>query len=120
MTAYPCEIWPYKLRSRGLTVTWISTICAIFFNTFVNPIALESISWKYYIVYILVPAVFGITAFFYYPETKGYSLEQIALIFDGDRASALQPGQAFALATHLEGDGKGTSTKQEVTRKEFA
>jgi hypothetical protein len=107
------------LRSRGLTVTWLSTICAIFFNTFVNPIALASISWKYYIVYILVPAVFGLTAFFYYPETKGYSLEQVAVIFDGENTGALAPGEAIALATHLDGDGKGTSTKGDTIRTEF-
>ena len=40
LISYPCEIWPYRLRSRGLTVTFVSTVLAIFFNTFVNPIAL--------------------------------------------------------------------------------
>ncbi|RHZ56164.1 uncharacterized protein CDV56_107532 [Aspergillus thermomutatus] len=83
LTAYPCEIWPFRLRSRGLAVTWISTICATFFNTFVNPIALEAISWRYYLVFIAMLLLFGVTAYFLYPETKGYTLEQIAVIFDG-------------------------------------
>ncbi|CAI7672294.1 unnamed protein product [Penicillium manginii] len=83
LTSYPCEIWPYRLRSRGLTVTWVSTICGMFFNTFVNPIALAAIAWRYYIVFIVVLVVFAVTAFFFYPETKGYSLEEIAVIFDG-------------------------------------
>lgn len=83
LTSYPCEIWPYRLRSRGLTVTWVSTICGMFFNTFVNPIALAAIAWRYYIVFIVVLMVFAVTAFFFYPETKGYSLEEIAVIFDG-------------------------------------
>ncbi|KAI9035742.1 sugar transporter [Aspergillus affinis] len=83
LTGYPCEIWPFRLRSRGLTVTWVAAICAIFFNTFVNPIALEKIAWKYYIVFIIVLMVFGLTAYFFYPETRGYSLEQMAVIFDG-------------------------------------
>ncbi|KAB8273864.1 general substrate transporter [Aspergillus minisclerotigenes] len=83
LTAYPCEIWPFRLRARGLTVTWVASICAIFFNTFVNPIALDAIEWKYYIVFIAVLLIFGITAYFFYPETKGYPLEQIAAIFDG-------------------------------------
>ncbi|CAI7600619.1 unnamed protein product [Penicillium glandicola] len=86
LTAYPCEIWPYRLRSRGLTVTWVSTIVGMFFNTFVNPIALEAIAWRYYIVFIVVLMVFGVTAYLFYPETKGYSLEQIAVIFDGPDA----------------------------------
>lgn len=56
----------------------------MFFNTFVNPIALAAIGWKYYFVFVAVLMAFGITAYFYYPETKGYTLEQIAVIFDGD------------------------------------
>ncbi|PYH29227.1 sugar transporter [Aspergillus neoniger CBS 115656] len=83
LTSYPCEIWPYRLRSRGLTVTWVATISGMFFNTFVNPIALDAIGWRYYIVFIVVLVLFAVTAFFFYPETKGYSLEQVAVIFDG-------------------------------------
>jgi hypothetical protein len=60
----------------------------MFFNTFVNPIALEAIAWRYYIVFIVVLMIFGVTAYFFYPETKGYSLEQIAVIFDGPDALA--------------------------------
>lgn len=55
----------------------------MFFNTFVNPIALAAIAWRYYIVFIVVLLIFAVTAFLYYPETKGYSLEEIAVIFDG-------------------------------------
>lgn len=86
LAAYPCEIWTFQLRAKGLAVTWVSTILAIFFNTFINPIALESIGWKYYIVFIVVLAVYGITAYFYYPETRGHTLEQIAVVFDGETA----------------------------------
>ncbi|GIJ83272.1 hypothetical protein Asppvi_002091 [Aspergillus pseudoviridinutans] len=83
ITAYPCEIWPFRLRSRGLAVTWMSTVCASFFNIFVNPIALDAIAWKYYLVFVTVLLLFGVTAYFLYPETKGYTLEQVAVVFDG-------------------------------------
>lgn len=89
LTAYPCEIWPFRLRSRGLTVTWVAAITAIFFNTFVNPIALASAGWRYYIVFVVVLLVMAVTVFFFYPETRGRSLEQIAVIFDGDAAEVL-------------------------------
>ncbi|KAI5268137.1 general substrate transporter [Aureobasidium subglaciale] len=89
--SYTCEIWPYRLRSRGLTVTNITTVLAICFNTFVNPIALDSIAWKYYIVFVIVLIVYGLTVWFYYPETKGYSLEQMAVVFDGDDAEVPYP-----------------------------
>ncbi|KAK5116572.1 hypothetical protein LTR85_009197 [Meristemomyces frigidus] len=93
LSAYPCEIWPYQLRSRGLTVTYISVVIGIFFNTFINPIALGSIGWKYYFVFVAVLVCFGLTAYFFYPETRGYTLEQIAVIFDGENADVPAPAE---------------------------
>ncbi|KAL1656355.1 hypothetical protein SLS61_000818 [Didymella pomorum] len=87
LTAYPCEIWPYRLRSHGLTVTWITVVVANFFNTFVNPIALEAIGWKYYFVFIIVLVAMGLTVYFFYPETRGYTLEHMAVIFDGEETA---------------------------------
>ncbi|KAH7401213.1 general substrate transporter [Pyrenochaeta sp. MPI-SDFR-AT-0127] len=87
LTAYPCEIWPYRLRSHGLTITWITVVVANFFNTFVNPIALESIGWKYYFVFVVVLVVMGFTVYFFYPETKGHTLEHMAVLFDGEDAA---------------------------------
>jgi hypothetical protein len=57
---------------------------AIFFNTFVNPIALESIGWKYYFVFVIMLVLLTITIYFFYPETRGHTLEQMAVLFDGD------------------------------------
>jgi MFS family permease len=88
IVAYPVEIWPYALRSRGITVTWIVAILAIFFNTFINPIALAAIAWKYYFVFVFVLVVMNITVYFFYPETRGHSLEQMSVIFDGEDAAA--------------------------------
>jgi cyanate permease len=63
---------------------WIAISISIIFNTFVNPIALEAIGWKYYIVFLACLTMYGIIIWFFYPETRGYSLEQIAIIFDGE------------------------------------
>lgn len=107
LVAYPCEIWPYRLRSRGLTVSLGASVAANFFNTFVNLVALESIGWKYYLVFIVVLILYGLTVYFFYPETRGYSLEQIAVIFDG-ADSAVPTGIAMksAVLTKKDADGK--------------
>ncbi|KAK4954144.1 hypothetical protein LTR10_007572 [Elasticomyces elasticus] len=81
--AYPAEIWSYNLRARGIALTQLSTYLALFFNIFVNPIALDAIAWKYYIVYVVILVVIVLTIFFFYPETKGHTLEEMAIIFDG-------------------------------------
>lgn len=72
-------------------MTWCASVVAIFINTFVNPIALEAIAWKYYIVFIVVLFCLLIVSYLYYPETRGHTLEQIAVIFDGDSAAAPPP-----------------------------
>lgn len=51
--------------------------------SFVNPIAIEALSWKYYIVFCVLLVVILATTWFLFPETKGHSLEEIAEIFDG-------------------------------------
>ncbi|KAL4878232.1 general substrate transporter [Aspergillus karnatakaensis] len=86
LTAYPCEIWPFALRSRGLSVAWLSANGALIFNTFVNPIALDAIGWRYYFVFVAILICYAVISYFFYPETKGYSLEHMAILFDGDDA----------------------------------
>ncbi|KAL4802618.1 general substrate transporter [Aspergillus unguis] len=90
LVAYPCEIWPFTLRSRGLSVAWLSAIFALIFNTFVNPIALAAIAWKYYFVFVAILISYGLVSYLFYPETKGYSLENMALLFDGDRTAVIR------------------------------
>jgi Na+/melibiose symporter-like transporter len=68
---------------------WISGILAGIFNMFVNPIALESIGWKYYFAYIFFLIAFLLIAYFCYRETRGRTLEQMAFIFDREEAELL-------------------------------
>lgn len=48
-------------------------------SIFVNPIGLSTVGWKYYIVFIVVLMVMIVVVYFLYPETKGYTLEQVAV-----------------------------------------
>ncbi|ETS76492.1 hypothetical protein PFICI_11879 [Pestalotiopsis fici W106-1] len=108
MVAYPVEIWPYTLRARGLSLMWVSTATAVFFNIFINPIALEAIAWKYYLVFVFIIAGSGVVIFFTFPETRGHSLEEMARIFEGQdtllpREEALaEKAIASGTAEHVE------------------
>jgi MFS family permease len=82
---YVNEIWPSHIRTKGTSVFWVSQAVAICFNQFVNPVALESIAWRYYLVYVAVLVLVIAFMFFYVPETKGLSLEEVGAIFDGRR-----------------------------------
>jgi sugar porter (SP) family MFS transporter len=79
---YVNEIWPSHLRTKGTAVFWVTQASAICFNQFVNPLALDRIAWKYYLVYVGV--LVGVLGFMWFgvPETKGLSLEEIRCLFD--------------------------------------
>jgi hypothetical protein len=61
---------------------------------YINPIGLQNISWKYYIVQTIFIAILLVVIWFTFVETKGLTLEEIAVKFDGggefDTAVAVQ------------------------------
>ncbi|CAK7238450.1 hypothetical protein SEUCBS140593_010700 [Sporothrix eucalyptigena] len=83
LLAYPVEIFPYALRSRGVAVTYSSTFIGLIISQFVNPIAMAHLGWKYYCVFLAILFCLFFAIYFLFPETRGHSLEEIAEIFDG-------------------------------------
>jgi hypothetical protein len=71
-----------------MSAAWMIMILALIFNVFVNPVALTAIGWKYYIVYVALLVSYGFVIFFFYPETRGRTLEEISVIF-GDAPEGL-------------------------------
>jgi hypothetical protein len=70
MAGYTTEILPYGLRAKGFT--WLNSCvtAALFFNQFVNGIALEAIEWRYYICYCIFLAFEIAVVYFYIVETR--------------------------------------------------
>lgn len=81
---YFMEISPYRLRAKTTAIKQFGDAGANLFSGFVNPIALEQIKWKYYIVWCCVLVTNFIIIYFFYPETKGLSLEEVTQMFDGN------------------------------------
>ncbi|KAH8884111.1 putative sugar transporter [Thozetella sp. PMI_491] len=80
---YVVEILPFNLRARGLVLYSFAVAIALIFNQYVNPIALTNIKWAYYIVYDVWLFIELVVVYFLFIETRGSSLEEIALIIDG-------------------------------------
>ncbi len=59
---------------------------ALFFNSYVNPVALLAIGWKYYIVYVCWLAFEFAVVWKFYIETRNTPLEEIVRHFDGEGA----------------------------------
>lgn len=104
---YMTEIMPYGTRAKGLAFFHFVSGAATALNTYVNPVGLAAIDWKYYFVYVGWILVEIAVCYSTFPETKGPSLEEIALIFDGDDA---------AVATHI----REVSKKEEAEHVEIA
>ncbi len=47
----------------------------------VTPIAIDTIGWRYYIVFAVIAACVPVSVYFLFPETMGRNLEEIDLIF---------------------------------------
>jgi sugar porter (SP) family MFS transporter len=79
---YMVEVWPYAERSRGISVFQLFGRLAGFFTTFVNPIGLKGVGWKYLISYCCWLAYEVVFVFFFFPETFGRTLEELAFMFE--------------------------------------
>ncbi|KAF8863142.1 hypothetical protein BDZ45DRAFT_702525 [Acephala macrosclerotiorum] len=73
LASYTTEILPYGLRAKSFTWLKLCVTAALFFNHYVNAIALEALSWKYYLFYC-------------FSRTRYTPLEEIAKYFDGEKA----------------------------------
>lgn len=85
--SYVVEIMPFTIRAKGMAVQGLCVNLALFFNSYINPIALNAIGWKYYLVYCIWLIVELFVVWKFYVETKGRTLEELAEIFDGDQAA---------------------------------
>ncbi|RBA18211.1 hypothetical protein FPRO05_10506 [Fusarium proliferatum] len=80
--AYPAELLPYEVRARGVAYMTGIMHAAGFFSSFVNPIGLKNAGWKYYIAFIVYTFLELIAVWYFFVETKGYTLEEIDTIFE--------------------------------------
>jgi len=62
----------------GIGIEQIFGKCAGFFSTNVNPIALDHIGWKFFAIYCGWITFEFLIVFFFYPETHGRTLEELA------------------------------------------
>jgi hypothetical protein len=84
--SYTVEILPFHIRAKGLTLCFVFTGLSGVYNQYVNPIGLANLEWKFYFVYIAVLVIECVTIYFFFVETKGPTLEEIAILFDGENA----------------------------------
>ncbi|KAI6777773.1 Sugar transporter [Emericellopsis cladophorae] len=89
LIGYAIEILPYSMRAKGMMLINMCINGSLALNNQANPIAFafwEGETWKLYTIYccwVLFELVF---IYYFYVETKGPTLEEIAKVFDGPDA----------------------------------
>ncbi|KAH8113763.1 hexose transporter [Phellopilus nigrolimitatus] len=104
IVSYTVEILPYAFRAKGLMIFNLSVSISLVFNQYVNPIALNSLDWKYYIVYCCWIGFELLYCIRYIVETKNLTLEETSALFDGPEALEQIEQQAAANTAVLSED----------------
>ncbi|GJC85989.1 quinate permease [Colletotrichum liriopes] len=77
----PPEVFTTELRAKANAIVQVIHYSISLIITQCSPIALAAVGWKYYILFVLTNAVCAVIFAFFYPETRGKSLEEIDEIF---------------------------------------
>ncbi|KAF2491009.1 MFS transporter [Lophium mytilinum] len=89
--SYLGEIFPTHLRAKGVSlgVAMISLTNIVWLQA--APTAFITIGWKFYLVFIIPGTIGGCIIFFFFPDTKGLPLEEVAALFgDEDEIAVYQ------------------------------
>lgn len=78
---YPAELMPLKIREKGMGIAVFFYWMFQFMIVEVTPIALTNITYRFYIILCVFNAIIAAIVFFFYPETKQKSLEEIDFFF---------------------------------------
>lgn len=131
--AYPPELFPLKLRGKGVA---LSTSANWAFNTALGlfvPEAFANIKWRAYLVFAVFNVCMFVHVFFMFPETAGKTLEQIEEIFEDPngikhigtpawktRRSAKNMSRAEQGDVEAAGLGFGQDKKHDIEQEEKA
>lgn len=78
---YPVEVLSFEMRAKGMAFSSLAVNAAGLLNQFAWPVSLANIGWRTYIVFTIWVAFQAITIYFFIPETKGRTLEELDEIF---------------------------------------
>ncbi|KAF2087376.1 general substrate transporter [Saccharata proteae CBS 121410] len=106
---YPVEVLSFEIRAKGMALSGLAMNVAMLLNQFAWPVAMQKIGWKTYVIFVVWDALQAVVVYFFIPETKGRTLEELDDIF-----SAPNPRKASTRKRKVVVEGKNSSTAVEV------
>ncbi|KAK3074017.1 hypothetical protein LTR53_003913 [Teratosphaeriaceae sp. CCFEE 6253] len=102
---YSSEIYPTNIRARGMALATFTYFAACI--TYVTPgaTAVADIGWRYFLIFAGLTVITIVVIYFFYPETKQKSLEELASYFGEtvvDYTHETEVEREKAVAVHTE------------------
>lgn len=82
---YPTEICQYKLRTAGTAIFRLLDSGCGLMASFAMSFAMSDLGWKFYLINTSWDVIFLVFVAFFFVETKGLNLEEIAVKFGDER-----------------------------------
>ncbi|KAM0245771.1 hypothetical protein ACHAQJ_010453 [Trichoderma viride] len=79
---YCAEVLSNPTRAKGMGVHVIFSNTANLYNTYVTAIALDSIDWRYYLIFVGLNLIYAFCWFVFGVETRGRTLEELDEVFN--------------------------------------
>ncbi|KAI0555546.1 hexose carrier protein [Xylaria curta] len=81
----PAEYAPLAIRTRSAALATASNWIFTFLVVEITPVSISNIKWRTYIYFAVFNALFLPLIYFFYPEARNLSLEQIDKLFEGKK-----------------------------------
>ncbi|KAL4913989.1 general substrate transporter [Aspergillus aurantiobrunneus] len=111
---YTTEVAPARLRVAMSAVSTANHWLWNFVVVMVTPVALETIGYRYYVMYTVLSACIPISVYFFYPETMNRNLELINQVF----RDASSPWEIVSMARNLPEGEVAEAQLAAVTKKD--
>ncbi|KAG9944944.1 putative sugar transporter, partial [Aureobasidium melanogenum] len=82
---YPVEVLSFEMRAKGMAFSSLAVNAGGLLNQFAWPVSLENIGWKTYIIFIIWCVAQTVIIWYWFPETKNRTLEELDDIFEASK-----------------------------------
>ncbi len=86
---YASEIMPTEIRAAGLASGYFVFNALAVLIAQITPTAIEKISWRYFLIFLIMDCIFIVIVYMFYPETMNMALESVGEAF-GDRVVKIE------------------------------
>lgn len=83
--AVPAEYAPLAIRTRAAALATASNWIFTFLVVEITPVSIQNIGWRTYVYFCVFNFCFIPLIYFFYPETRSLSLEQVNDLFTGEK-----------------------------------